>query len=58
MKVVPEFFKIWVIVQALWLAVWVVNETEWLSLKFILFGLWDLRVQQLWIYVILIRRFV
>lgn len=65
MEVVSELFKIWIIVQDLWLTIRVVNKTEWLSLKLILLRflrrynrcfLWT--VQKLSIVIILVRGFV
>lgn len=65
MEVVSELFKIWIIVQDLWLTIWVVNKTEWLSLKLILLRcclggnrcfLWT--IQKLSIIIILVRGFV
>jgi hypothetical protein len=50
-------------VQDLWLTIWVVNETEWLSLKLILLRFRHLRcflwaIQKLSIIIILVRGFV
>lgn len=59
MEVVPELFKIWVIVQDLGLAVGIVNEAEWLSLKLILFRRLLLGpIQKRSVVLILVRRFV
>ena len=63
MEVVSELFKIWIIVQDLWLTIWVVNKTEWLSLELILLRFRDLRcflwtIQKLSIIIILVRGFV
>jgi len=63
MEVVSELFKIWIVVQDLWLTIWVVNETEWLSLKLILLRFRHLRcflwaIQKLSIIIILVRGFV
>lgn len=63
MEVVSELFKIWIVVQDLWLTIWVVNKTEWLSLELILLRFRDLRcflwtIQKLSIIIILVRGFV
>ena len=63
MEVVSELFKIWIIVQDLWLTIRVVNKTEWLSLELILLRFRDLRcflwtIQKLSIIIILVRGFV
>ena len=63
MEVVSELFKIWIVVQDLWLTIWVVNKTEWLSLKLIRLRFRRLRcflwaIQKLSIIIILVRGFV
>lgn len=63
MEVVSELFKIWIVVQDLWLTIWVVNKTEWLSLKLIRLRFRHLRcflwaIQKLSIIIILVRGFV